>query len=208
MYADTTDRPGLDEQYIAATNASDLTLDPDRNCAATHLIAAALGGNRMGDALNHLRAEWGAVEKPPKWTEDDIADRAKALPRKAGKPDIKMARTQLIVAYARDLRAVYMRLAGRALCLEILAEWAGRRGVDPDILSPALYHYLAPTCPVCDGLGKLRMSDAPVLGKDCHHCAGSGKWPRPLGAERVEDFLKGSVGRAKQGRKSLLHGDD
>ena len=27
---ENTDRPGLDEQYIMATNASDLTVDPDR----------------------------------------------------------------------------------------------------------------------------------------------------------------------------------
>lgn len=203
---DTRDRPGLDEQYVAATNTSDLTLDPDHRCAADHLIAAALSGNRMGDALNHLRSEWDSALKPVKWTEDDVAARAQKLPKRKGKPDLKMARGQLIVEHASALRMVYMRLGGRALCLEILAEWAAKRNVDPDLLSPALYHYLNPLCPVCDGLGKLRHQDAPVLGKDCHHCAGSGKWPRPLGAERVESFLKGSVGKARQDRASLLHG--
>jgi len=208
MLADTQDRPGLDEQYIAATNASDLTLDPDHRGAVDHLIAAALGGNRMGDALNHLRSEWDAAQKPPKWTEDDIAARAATLPaKKKGKPDLKMARAQLIAQYARSLREAYLRLAGRALCLEILAEWAARRDVDPDLLSPALYHWLAPNCPVCDGLGKMRMHDAPVLGKDCTHCAGSGKWPRPLGAERAEAFIKGCVGKAKRERAGLLYGD-
>lgn len=201
------DRPGLDEQYIAATNASDLTLDPNHLCAADHLIAAALGGNRMGDALNHLRSEWDAALKPAKWTEADVSARAQTLPKRKGKPDLKMARGQLIVEHASALRGVYMRLAGRVVCLGILAEWAARRDVDADLLSPALYHYLNPLCPVCDGLGKLRHPDAPVLGKDCHHCAGTGKWPRPLGAERVESFLKGSVGKAKAQRGQNLHGE-
>lgn len=207
MLADTNDRPGLDEQYIAATNTSDLTLDPDHRCAADHLIAAALGGNRMGDALNHLRSEWDTVQKPPKWTDDDVAARAALLPKSKGKPNLKMARAQIIVEYAAALRAVYMRLIGRALCMEILAEWAALRSVDPDLLSPALYHYLNPLCPVCDGRGKLRHPDAPVLGKDCHHCAGSGRWPRPLGAERVESFLKGCVGKTKRNRANMLHGE-
>lgn len=199
--------PGLDEQYIAATNASDLTLDPNHLCAADHLIAAALGGNRMGDALNHLRAEWDAAIKPAKWTEADVAERAQKLPKRKNKPDLKMARGQLIVEHAAALRGVYMRLAGRVVCLQILVQWAVRREVDPDLLSPALYHYLNPLCPVCDGLGKLRHPDAPVLGKDCHHCAGTGKWPRPAGADRVESFLKGCVGKAKSQRGEALHGE-
>lgn len=204
---DTQDRPGLDEQYIAATNASDLTMDPDHRCAVDHLIAAALGGNRMGDALARLKAEWDSAAKPVKWTVADIAMHAESLPKKKGKPDLRMARAQLIAAYARALREAYMRLMNRGLCLEILGEWAAKRGVDADLLSPALYHWLAPACPVCDGLGKLKMADAPVLGKDCPHCAGSGKWPRPLGAERVKDFLKGCVGKARQDRKTLLYGE-
>ena len=51
--------------------------------------------------------------------------------------------------------------ASRAAALAIMGEWAGRRGVDPDLLSPTLYRYLAPACPVCDGLGKMRLPDAP-----------------------------------------------
>ena len=198
---------GLDEQYIAATNASDLTLDPDHLCAVDHLIAAAIGGNRMGDALNHLRAEWGAAPKPAKWTEADVIARAEQLPKRKKKLDLNMARGQLIVEYATSMRAVYMRLAGRAKCMEILLEWAVRRDIDPDLLSPSLYHWLAPACPVCDGLGKRCRPGTPVLDKDCPHCAGTGKWPRPLGADRVEAFLKGCVGKAKSHRGEVLHGE-
>lgn len=207
MLADNTERAGLDEQYIAATNSSDLTLDPEHRCAADHLIAAGLASNRMGDALNHLRSEWDTAMKPAKWTEDDVAARAGTLPKRKGKPDLKMARAQIIVQHAAALRAVYMQLAGRARCLVVLGEWAALRNVDPDLLSPSLYHYLNPLCPVCDGLGKLRHAEAPVLGKDCHHCAGTGKWPRPLGSDRVEAFMKGCVAKARQDRRALLYGE-
>lgn len=210
MFDTTSDRPGLDEQYISATTTSDLTLNPDRICSATHLIAAALSSNRMGDALNHLRAEWDKADKPPNTTEADAAFRAQLIfsvlgRGHKGKPDLKRARVEAIVSHASALRAIYLRLPGRALAMEILKEWAAFRGIDVDLLSPALYHWLNPACPVCDGRGKVKLPDAPVLGKDCHHCAGSGKWPRPLGAERIESFLKGCVSKARQERRNLLH---
>lgn len=207
MFAETTDRPDGDERYIAATNSSNLRLNPDTLCDATHLIAAGLAGNRMADALNHLRSEWDSAAKPAKWTDADVHARAKTLPaKKKGKPDLHMARTQLIVQHASAMRAAYMRLVGRALCLELLAEWAVMRGVDPDLLSPALYHWLTPTCPVCDGRGHMRHPDAPVLGKVCVHCGGAGTWPKPQGAIQVQEYMERCVGKASQERKNLLAG--
>lgn len=201
-----TNRPGLDEQYISATNTSDLTLDPDHVCAATHLIAAGLLGNRMGQALAFLRSEWDAADKPRKATEQEIAARAEELPYRKGHPDVKRARTEMLVAYSVALRHRAHALTGWASAVAIMGEWARLRGVDPDLLSPSLYHFLAPTCPVCDGLGYRKMEDAPVLGKRCHHCEGSGKWPRPLGADRVSDWLKSCAGKARADRSGLIHG--
>jgi hypothetical protein len=206
MYADNNDRPGLDEQYIVATNTSDLTLNPDRVDSATHLIAAGLLGNRMGQALVFLRAEWDAAEKPRKATEDEILARAGDLPKRKGKVDVKRARTELLVGYSVAMRHRAHKLVGWLPALGIMAEWAALRRVDMDLISPALYHWLAPTCPVCDGLGHRKMDDAPVLGKECHHCNGSGKWPKPLGADRVHDWLGKCVGKAKSERSGLLHG--
>ena len=42
------ERPGLDEQYIMATNATDLTVDSNKVTAVDFLIEAGLVGNRMG----------------------------------------------------------------------------------------------------------------------------------------------------------------
>lgn len=199
-------KPGLDEQYLVATNTSDLTLNPDRTCSATHLIAAGLLGNRMGQALVHLRAQWDCAEKPRKMTEAEIGARAEELPKRKGKADVKRARTEALVGFAVATRRRAHALAGWVPALSVMAEWAVIRGVDVDLLSPALYHWLAPSCPVCDGLGQRKMDDAPVLGKQCHHCEGSGTWPRPLGAEKIHDWLKGCVGKAKADRSGLLHG--
>lgn len=202
----TSDKPGLEEQYIAATNASDLTLNPDRTCAATHLIAAGLLGNRMGQALAFLRSEWDAADKPRKATEQEIEARAEELPYRKGKPDVKRARTEMLVGYSVALRHRAHALAGWSSAVAIMGEWAKLRGVDFDLLSPSLYHFLAPTCPVCDGLGHRKMEGAPVLGKACHHCGGTGKWPRPLGADRVSDWLKACAGKARADRSGLIHG--
>jgi len=210
---DTSDKPGLDEQYINATNASDLTVDPDRVTAADHLIAAGLVSNRLGSILIHLIGEWTAADKPPKWTEDAAVFRAELLfsvlgRGHKGKPDVKRARAEVTMDYARALRQVYLRLPSRPAALSLMAEWAARRSVDPNLLSLALYHHLNPTCPVCDGLGQLKMKDAPVLGKQCYACNGAGTYPVPLGADRVKNWLKGCAGKASAQRGVLMYKGD
>lgn len=201
-------KPGLDERYIAATNTSDLTLNPDRICAATHLIAAGLLGNRMGEALAHLRGEWDASDKPRKLTELEIVGRAGALPKRNGKPDVKRARMEALVGYATAMRHRAHRMRGWSPALVLMAEWAAARGVDADLLSPSLYHWLSPTCPVCDGHGVRKMADAPTLSaKQCYHCNGAGSWPRPLGADRIHEWLKSCIGKARQDRGRLLHAE-
>lgn len=206
MSQETTDRPGLEELYQLATSTSDLTLNPDKVCAATHLIAAGLTGNRMGEALTHLRSEWAMADKPRKATDAEIAGRAAVLPKLKGKPDVKRARTMLLVEYAAGLRKRAHQMRGWAPAMVLLAEWATLRGVDRDLLSPSLYHWLAPTCPVCDGRGAQRLPDAPSLGKQCHHCAGTGKWPRPLGADQVANWLASCASKARRERGALLRG--
>ena len=202
---DTNERPDLDERYIGATNSSDLRLNYDATCDATHLIAAGLIGNRMGAALIHLRAEWDAADKPRKATDAEIAARAGELPKRKGKADLKRARGEMVVAHAVAMRHRAHAMRGWLPALSIMAEWATSRGLDVDLLSPALYHWLSPRCPVCDGLGARRMEDAPVLGKTCHACNGSGMWPKPLGADRIHDWLASCVAKARRERGNMLH---
>lgn len=197
--------PGLDEQYIAATVASDLTLRAHRRGAADHLIAAGLVGNRMGAVLKHLRAEWDLAAKPAPWTDADVTERAEIVLTKKGKPDMSRARAQIIMEYATGMQQAYMRLPTRMDALAIMADWAHRRSWDPDLLSPALYHHLAPTCPVCHGLKQLRRDDAPVLGKQCYYCAGEGTRAKPLESHRVLNWLKSCEGAERGERRAVLH---
>lgn len=208
MATDVSEKPGLDERYIGATNSSNLTLNPDANCDATQLIAAGLLGNRMGAALIHLRGEWDAAGKPRKLTEAEIAAHAATLPKRQGKTDLRRARVEALIGYASAMRSRAHQMVGWLPAMALMREWAELRGVDLDLLSPALYHHLNPTCPVCDGLGELKVPGTPSLsGKQCYHCKGAKTWPRPLGAHRVNDWLKSCVGKAKGDRGGLLRGE-
>lgn len=205
MYAES-DRPTLEEGYILATSTSDLTLNPDRVCSATHLIAAGLTGNRMAEALSHLRGSWDALGKLPKWTEADVRARAQVLPRKGAGLDLKRARAEAHAAYNRALRERFMRLPGRFAALAIMQEWATLRKVDADALSPALYRWLDPSCPVCDGHGKLRLPDAPAFGKSCIACDGHGTRRQTDEGRRVSDWLHGCEGKGQADRRGILSG--
>lgn len=202
------DRPSLEEQYLLATSTSDLTLNPDRVCAATHLIAAGLVGNRMGEALTHLQDEWSRADLPHKATDAEIAAEADKLPKHKGKPDLKRARAVLLASRARAMREKARALHSWKPAMHLLIRWSVERNVDQALLSPALYHWLAPACPVCDGRKKRTLPDSPVLSKeDCHACAGTGTWPRPLGAQRVQDWLQACIGKAKGDRGRVLSGE-
>jgi len=207
MAIDTQERPTLEERHLTATNTSDLTIDPDRRTQADVILAAGMVRNRLGHALIHLRAEWDRTDKPRKWTAADIAKRAAQIPDKKGKPDVRRATVEATVWHATAMRERAQKLAGRNLVLGLLAEWAHFYGVDADLLSPAVFHWLAPQCPVCEGHGLHRMADSPVLSKrQCLHCHGTGAWPKPLGADRVHSYIKSCLGKAKGDMAHRLYG--
>jgi hypothetical protein len=206
--ADTEERPSLEERYLAATNTSNLTVATDRaNGAADVILAAGLVRNQLGHALIHLRGEWDRCDKPAKWTPAQIAKRAAELPDKKGKPDVRRANVEALVWHARAMRDRASRLTGRSQVLGLLTEWALLHGVEADLLSPALFHWLSPACPVCEGRGKMKIPDTPSLSnKSCNHCNGSATWPRPLGAERIHDHMRKCLGRAKSQMSHALYG--
>jgi hypothetical protein len=171
------------------------------------ILAAGMVKNQLGHALIHLRAEWDRTDKPRKRTPAEIAKRAAELPDKKGRPDVRRATVEAMVWHAGAMRERASKLAGRNLVLGLLRDWAKECEVDEDLLSPALFHWLAPKCPVCDGHGKFRMPDAPALGRqNCKHCGGHGTWPRPLGAEQIHSHIKSCIGRVKGGMSGKLRG--
>lgn len=207
--ADTAERAGIEEKHLAAANTSDLTIAPNRRGQGDIILAAGLAarGNQLGHALIHLRAEWDRADKPAKRSAAEIAKRAAEIPDKKGRPDVRRAGVEALVWHASAMRHRASVLSGRSLVMGLLSDWAALRGVDPDLLSPALFHWLSPTCPACSGIGK-----TPVLyGKEqskeaCRHCRGEGVWPRPLGAETVHDHIKSCLGKARGQMSAALYG--
>ena len=203
--ADTAART-IDERYGLARSTSDLTsgggLGPAAgftNKALDILGAAGMMGQRhqLGMALIALMHEWDRCDRPPKRTEAQIEARAAQLPDKRGRPDVKRARAEAIVWHARAMRERAAALQGRAAVMGLLTDWAVLRGLDVDLLSPAIFHWLSPTCPVCDGHGRLRRPDAPVLGVQCYHCHGTKEWAKPMGAWVVHQHIADCIGKAK-----------
>jgi hypothetical protein len=209
MATDIDERPTIEERHLAAANTSDMTLDPNRRGQADVILAAGLAarGNQLGHALMHLQAEWDRCDKPPKRSAAWIAARAAQVPDKKGRPDIRRAAIEAMVWHSGAMRQRAMALSGRSVVIGLLTDWAALRGIDPDLLSPAVFHWLAPRCPACEGLGK-----RPVLyGKEqskesCNHCRGVGDWPRPLGADEIHSHIKSCLGKVRGGMSGALYG--
>lgn len=201
--------PCIEEKYLAATNTSSLKIGKmaERTQADVIFAAGMDKGNQLGHALIYLRSQWDRCDKPRKRTPADIAKRAAEIPDKKGRPDLKRAGTEALVWHAGALRQCAAALTGRNQVLGLLQEWAASCGVDPDLLSPAIFHWLAPACPVCEGRGKRpTVFGQEVSKQSCYHCRGEGIWPRPLGAHQVHDHMKACLGRAKGGTGRALYG--
>jgi hypothetical protein len=201
------DKPCVVELHATASNASSLQIDIDRRSRADIVGAAGMVRNQLGLALLHLRAEWDRCDKPRKKTAHEIAQRSMELKDKKGKPDLRRARVEALTWHAAAMRERASRLAGRSVVIGLLTDWATEHEVEIDLLSPALFHWLSPACPVCSGHGKIKAVDAPTLtDKACDYCKGAGTWPRPFGAERVHQYMKRCIGGARKGLKEKLYG--
>lgn len=202
----TDERPGIEEVYLGATVTSDLTLSVHRRGAADVLIAAGMAPGQLGRALAHLRAEWDRCDKPRKRTKAEIAARSMLYKDKKGHPDMRRATAEAIVEHASALRKRAQSLTGRNLVIGLLTEFAAERGIDPDLVSPALFHWLAPQCGACDGRKKMHIPDTPALSeKDCIHCKGTGLWPRPYGAQELHDHMKQCANAVRGAVKANLY---
>jgi hypothetical protein len=203
MLADTNERPGIAELYECAALTSDLTVTTRQRGAADIIMAVAISQTELARHLRRLAGSW-ASRKPRKFTEADVDRHAASLPAKGGKPDVKRARTELLLGYRAAVRRTTERLPGFNETASALAEWAARKGHDPQPAAAALSWWIAQGCVVCDGAGKRKLPDAPVLGKTCNHCNGTGKAVRPLGAAKILDYIEEAVNDGQQKARGLL----
>jgi hypothetical protein len=203
--------PTTEERYLAATNTSDLTVAGGKEGLVTGgdiIAAAGFGKSWLGSALLHFRAEWDRCDKPRRKTPAEIAKRAQELPKRNGKPDTRRAEIEALVDHARAMRARAEKLTGRSVVVGLMADWAQPRGIDVDLIGPALFHWLAPACGACEGRGHTKIPDTPALSrKVCNHCNGSGLWPRPHGVELLHAHIRSCIGQAKKGTAAAFFGE-
>jgi hypothetical protein len=204
MLADAVKR-GMDEQYECATTTSDLTVSVHRRGAADILTASGWSQRMAGGALLRLHTQWVSA-KPRRITEEMVDAHAADLPRRKERPDMRRARADLLDAYLTMIRERAGRLYGRAGVVEHLKAWAAEHQVDPAIVDATLTYWLAPQCPLCDGLGKRRLPDAPVLGISCSACQQSGKLTRPFGAAKLLQYIDDAIQAHRESLKRRLRG--
>lgn len=214
MLADT-ERAGVEERYEVACNTSSLKVEAEKGGSADVMIAAGWNDSRVGMALLRLASEWNSAAKPRRMTDAQVRALAEANPDDRGKPRTSWARSEALLWHRKELRLLAVSLKSRASVLEQLTHWAFVKGIDPAVVGPALYHWLAPTCTVCDGLGKRKVAadvllngrslDSPKLSaKQCHACQGTGHTPHPQGSARVLGHIDYVVQVARQSLKRRL----
>lgn len=220
MLADT-DRPGIDEQYISATNATDLRVEADRRGAADFLIAAGWSKKELAGALDHLKAEWDSAAKPrrpiPRLVQalesyirqEDRAAEAEA--KRLGMawtppgPLADRARERADAWYANELRMFAQSMKSRAAVWAYLAPWLAWKGIAEEVGAAALLHWLDPNCPHCEGHGRRKVPHSPARLAICNKCHGSGKRAAPPGSAKVLDFMGERVERAGHHMRRRLH---
>jgi hypothetical protein len=212
--ADTQERPGTAERYLAATETSNLTLLDHRSGAPDLLIAAGLSEETVGTALARLVGEWDSSAKPrmasaaiikvaaQRLRESDVKEKESARIRgkeykSPGKAEVR-AYAEAKAWYARELRMLAQGLKSKGECVAYVAQWCALKGLDPDYAGAALYHWLEPSCPVCQGRGMTKPPDAPSLTRACNACSATGKTVLTVQAFRIGEWLSGCLNRAKR----------
>lgn len=165
---ETADRPGVDERYASATNASSLLVTPERACSADVIIAAGWAPSRLGMSLLRLASEWDASAKPPSNTGKEwlVHEQRMLLGKLKTLPEV---REQVALYAAR----------------KVGAERAS------DIAAEAILHWLDPNCRVCDGRKYETVKNtARLSGRHCPACHGSGERKAGIVALLVTDYMR------------------
>ena len=140
------------EAYSSAGNTSDLTVKADKRTDADVLIAAGWSPGLLGAALLRLHSEWDGAAKKRHMDETEAF---------------------LLFGQLKTLRRA----------VDGIAAWAERKGhKEPRTLANGvLIYWLHDNCQHCHGRGHEVIHGAPVLGRRCRKCGGSGKRQAPGG---------------------------
>lgn len=202
-------KPGIDERYLVAGNATDLSVRTEQSGPVDLLIAAGWSQSRLGSAALRLHSEWSAAALPRRPGREQIARVARDLPLLNGKPDLAHANRVALHWHQVELRRVFDRLHSLPAVRDQLAVQALQRGMTgPSALAAAvLCHWLDPVCPSCNGLKFMQVKGAPALSaRICPACRGLGRTDPPQGQDGrwLLNYLDDCVARARASIKNRL----
>lgn len=219
MYAESNERPGIEESYQTAGNTSDLTVEAERRSSGDVLIAAGWSESRIGMALLRLHSEWDASEKPARPTKaaiqalvgtyQSVLPGAKAPEGKAKPLTVGEAHGYASTWYSHEVAMLLGKLkALPAVRLQVSIQ-ALRWGMqDAEGKAAAtLRYWLDQTCGGCHGLKWQPIPGAPALSnRPCRACGGSGFAHVPHGQEgkRLANFMDDCVSRARHSMRNRL----
>ena len=173
------ERQGIEEQYSQACTSSNLRVEADKRSPADVLIASGMSNSRIGGALMRLRTEYGAD----------------SVPRRH--------------ATETDHRLMMARLKTLPTVLAAVTAQAQHWGIDrPEAVAlTVVSHWLDNVCRHCEGRGKQRVKDTPMLSAvNCKHCGGKGKIELTHGSagRRIEGFISDCINDWSVRTKKLL----
>lgn len=209
------DRPGTEEVYTCAGNASNLRVQAERAGRADVLIAAGWSVSQLGMALLRLHTEWDAAEKPRKPTKLAIEAVALTLPllmpvgKKKAVPDLSRAAALAHGWHLHELRTLVGKLHVLPAVRYAVALQAGRWRIEgpSDVAASAILYWLDQTCHPCSGLKWAAIPGTPALSnRQCKVCHGSGMAVVPHGqaGKRLCNFMDDCVSRAQQSLRNRL----
>jgi hypothetical protein len=100
--------------------------------------------------------------------------------------------------HINELRILSTRLKSRPAVIQQLNVWAVLKGIQPEVVALAVHHWLAETCPVCDGHGFMKVPSQPALStKRCEGCEGSGHADVPQGTGKVLKHIEYCLDQAR-----------
>jgi hypothetical protein len=182
----------VEENYISASNTSDLRVEADKRNAADVLIAAGWTPGVLGNALMRLQGEWDGSARPVYPSHSRILLAAAKMPRevtvngetikRTDKELIALAVKQANEWYSNDLKILRLSLKSIVRVHELIQHWAKDKAQHPEKFAAIITAYwLESICPACSGRGKEVIDGSPVLGEDCKVCNGTGKRKEPMG---------------------------
>lgn len=189
-------KPNTEEQYTAATHASNLRVQAERGGSADMLIAAGWSASRIGASLIRLHSEFEGQAKPKRLGRDAIKLLADTFKKEDdGKVQfdketrllpLDAAHRQAHEWYLHEMQMVFQQMKTLPEVRHQLVLWALKNEVaKPERhVAEVISWWLDHRCPVCEGRAKEHIIGTPSLShKDCRACKGTGETKIPADYE-------------------------